>query len=388
MQDARLIRRYFCIPILIFGLAGTLLAQSTQPASAPNTGAIDFRILDSAPGYAVSSATIKWDIVNGSVPATLSNSGSASSGGKFERQLSPGEYAFEISVPGYQQMRTHFAVAQGLVGRANINLDPTIPPHELRDDVVASELRDEFELVHGYVVDAITHHPIGGVQLRLQESGSMTTSNSRGYFQLYAVAASSADAVRPEDLPATDTLTATFAGYKTYVVDGLFHVPGNESVVRVEMVPGSGTSQVLSGHTPMMPSRAVPDVPPPAVAPISNTVTHWLEGSGTALLLNGSSGIKAASTTASISLPTSIRVGSNCTNGKYGCTVTNTYSLEIYVQDGLENEWVSSWNVNALQAGAVAYRSYGGWFVAHPICPTIGSSCPTMYDICRYRCKQ
>ena len=33
-------------------------------------------------------------------------------------------------------------------------------------------------------------------------------------------------------------------------------------------------------------------------------------------------------------------------------------------------------------AGAVAYRSYGAWFVANPLCRTTGSSCPVVYDIC------
>ncbi len=39
-------------------------------------------------------------------------------------------------------------------------------------------------------------------------------------------------------------------------------------------------------------------------------------------------------------------------------------------------------NRNSLEAGAVAYRSYGAWYVANPICSTTSSSCPVVYDIC------
>src|SRR5437660_1281758 len=77
--------------------------QQQKQSIVPNKNAsIDFQILDSATGYAVSSATIKWDAVAKSILAALPHSGLSSSGGHFLQELSPGEYAFEISAPGYQ----------------------------------------------------------------------------------------------------------------------------------------------------------------------------------------------------------------------------------------------------------------------------------------------
>ncbi|WP_143773992.1 SpoIID/LytB domain-containing protein, partial [Niastella vici] len=53
---------------------------------------------------------------------------------------------------------------------------------------------------------------------------------------------------------------------------------------------------------------------------------------------------------------------------------------ESYVQTGVDDEWVSSWNAASLQAGTVAYRSRGAWFVQHPAA--------TNYDISAAACHQ
>jgi len=47
---------------------------------------------------------------------------------------------------------------------------------------------------------------------------------------------------------------------------------------------------------------------------------------------------------------------------------------------GLDDEWIASWNANALKAGAIAYRSYGVYHVYHPRDPN--------YDICNTTCCQ
>jgi len=181
-------------------------------------------------------------------------------------------------------MRTHFGVASGSVTRANINLDPVSPPQELREDIVASELRDGFELLHGYTGDAVTHRPVPGVHLRLKESGASATSDVRGYFQLYVVAVSTADASGPEDFPATDTLTATASGYKTYTLSGLLHVPGSDSVIRIALTPGIGSSSQHIDHKPFMPPSSVPDLPPPTGYPTTKSLHNWLAGSGQAMV--------------------------------------------------------------------------------------------------------
>src|SRR5256884_4872652 len=75
----------------------------------------------------------------------------------------------------------------------------------------------------------------------------------------------------------------------------------------------------------------------------------------------------------SVTVPNSIRVGSNCAT-KTSCTTFNVYSLDTYVKNGLDDEWFSSWNAESLKAGAIAYRSYGVYYVYHPLTAN--------YDIC------
>ena len=81
--------------------------------------------------------------------------------------------------------------------------------------------------------------------------------------------------------------------------------------------------------------------------------------------------------------PLSIRVGFD-NNGGYccgnGCATSQVFGLEYYVQRGLDNEWISSWQSDSLKAGTVPFRSYGAWHVLNS--PYSG------YDICAGPCCQ
>ncbi|WP_395375219.1 SpoIID/LytB domain-containing protein [Marinicella sp. W31] len=81
--------------------------------------------------------------------------------------------------------------------------------------------------------------------------------------------------------------------------------------------------------------------------------------------------------------PLSIRVGFD-NNGGYccgnGCATSEVFSLEYYVQRGLDNEWIASWQSDSLKAGSIPFRSYGAWHVLNG--PYNG------YDICAGPCCQ
>ena len=72
---------------------------------------------------------------------------------------------------------------------------------------------------------------------------------------------------------------------------------------------------------------------------------------------------------------------------KYGpCTGSViTTPLEAYVQYGLQQEWLKEWfpPYDALEAGAVAYRTFGTYFIEHP-----GHSGLSSYDIRDDTCNQ
>ncbi len=81
--------------------------------------------------------------------------------------------------------------------------------------------------------------------------------------------------------------------------------------------------------------------------------------------------------------PASIRVGFNASGGTCcgaGCSTLQIIPFESYVQKGLDNEWIASWNTNSLKSGSIPYRSYGAWHVLHT--PYTG------YDICAGPCCQ
>ena len=81
--------------------------------------------------------------------------------------------------------------------------------------------------------------------------------------------------------------------------------------------------------------------------------------------------------------PASIRVGFSSTGGTCcgsNCSTSQVYSLETYVQRGLDNEWISSWDSDSLKAGSIPYRSYGAWHVMNGTYPG--------YDICAGPCCQ
>lgn len=81
--------------------------------------------------------------------------------------------------------------------------------------------------------------------------------------------------------------------------------------------------------------------------------------------------------------PDSIIVGF-ASDGGYccgnNCATSQVFSLETYVQKGLDNEWISSWAADSLKAGSVAFRSYGAW---HAIASPYAG-----YDICAGPCCQ
>lgn len=81
--------------------------------------------------------------------------------------------------------------------------------------------------------------------------------------------------------------------------------------------------------------------------------------------------------------PDSIAVGFSATGGYCcgnSCATSQVFSLETYVQKGLDNEWISSWESDSLKAGSVPFRSYGAWHAIES--PYNG------YDICAGPCCQ
>jgi len=169
--------------------------------------------------------------------------------------------------------------------------------------------------------------------------------------------------VRPinptEELPGSDNLVVDREGFKTYHRAQVTIAAGATHFI-IDLMRGEGMAEQIDTHKLMLSPQELRDTQtaPPAIDPPPPDGLGAGDGVSRPLALT---------------VPASIRVGSNCPS-KTSCTTFNVYNLDTYVKNGLDDEWISSWNAESLKAGAIAYRSYGVYHVYHPLTAN--------YDIC------
>jgi hypothetical protein len=308
-------------------------------------------VRDSLTGYAVSSE-VAAQSKNG--PAALSTNAE----GRGSYQLASGRNDLEIRAVGYKNLLTHFEPDVQSVKDVTVWVDPLEPPNELRPEVVASKIRSGHALLHGHVFDGETGQPIKGAQVYLECAGVESLTNDRGYFLLYAPVPS----INPTaELPSSDNLVVGSEGFKSYRRVNLTIAEGATHFI-IDMGRGEGATETDDTHKLML----SPEQP-------KNTQTEIPEINDQKLPPESIGTREGVVQPLSLTVPTSIRVGSNCAS-KTTCTTFNVYSLDTYVKNGLDDEWISSWHAESLKAGAIAYRSYGVYYVYHPLTAN--------YDIC------
>lgn len=217
-------------------------------------------------------------------------------------------------------------------------------------------------MLHGHVFDLNTGAPMKGVRVLLEKNGIKARTDSRGYFLLYAPAS----AIDPtEELPKTDNLIADLPGYKSYRITNILLGQGGTHFI-VDMEPGVGVTGREKIHKMMRSPEELKNSQGRPTSTEENFNTQERSIS------------KGVVEPMSVTVPTSIRVGFNCSCAT--CSSVQIFSLDTYVRLGLDDEWIASWNINSLRAGAVAYRSYGVYHVYHPR--------NINYDICSTTCCQ
>lgn len=321
----------------------TLFATSANGVET-GSGVLRLKVRDSATGLAVPTFTLETGSGTGVSRKSEQGAGLA----KFS--LAPGLIPVKLTAPGYRPLSTAievFANATGLP--VTIWLDPEDTPVRLRS--VRFPLI-EGTRVTGYVVDE-DGRPLGNVNVR---SGSQhTRSNLDGYFELRFPTD-----LTPLDIPSLRDLTFELDGYKTHLLSNL-PIAGGEVEITVEMGKGSGSE--------------FEDQTPKVLRSASEQENAQLAINGENQNSSAPSGIGAPSP---LVPPSSIRVGYNCSCTN--CSTVQVMSLETYVRRGLKAEWISSWSQHSLRAGAIAYRSYGAYYVYHPM--------RSNYDICNTACCQ
>ncbi|MGZ8866856.1 MAG: SpoIID/LytB domain-containing protein [Thermoanaerobaculia bacterium] len=224
-------------------------------------------------------------------------------------------------------------------------VEPQQRPEELRPSVVLAQLRPAQMFFHGHVSDTVSGAPLEGALVTARSSRITARTDARGYFSMHVAA------YEEEGLPAGEDLSVTIDGYRTHTILNTALMSGSDThfIIRLERGTGSTSrddSHKIWQHRPGGQHPHADELPPNITSTKGGPI---------------------------VTVPSTIRVGFGCTTGT-NCTSVEIFPIDTYVKRGLNDEWIASWPQDSLRAGAVAYRSYGAWHVAHSRTAT--------YDIC------
>jgi N-acetyl-anhydromuramyl-L-alanine amidase AmpD len=312
---------------------------------------ITFAVKDQNSGLAVASTSVKVTRPDGTT-ATATTDAS----GKLTYGINAGKYTFAFTKSGYTTLSTFFT-GGGADDKitANINLNSTSSARVASGLPLLQAPVNSMTLT-GYVRDADQNTALAGVQVK---AGTYTaTTNAQGFFTLTVPA----EAVTQGKTPATISVQSSKAGYINNSIKNLYAIPDTYEMQIALTAAGSQSNlQAASLQTPgeiLIRRHGLFDKTVAEqlefIAPQKSTVVAARE-EGSAI------------TAAALAVPATIRVSTSCACTTCSDPVVEVMSLESYVQTGLDDEWVSSWNANSLQAGTVAYRSRGAWFVQYPV---------------------
>lgn len=284
--------------------------------------------------------------------------------------LPRGDYQLSVEVPGYH----------ALSSRLRVDGEPALPvtfwlPSQTPSDAPERRALAALEcgrcaVVAGFVHDVDSGLPLQGLEV-VADSGGRAITAADGSFEL-VLPARRATARDPEALPETTGLTIKGDGYRQRLEGIALYADSHDLVVDLKrgIAATIDLSHAQLGNAGERARNATPAVES------AIEVERARADRRKALQPGDAAGValaqQLARQAASIPVPSSIRVGTGCTGRS--CTGVSVYAMEDYVGRGLDDEWIASWQPASLAAGAIAYRSYGAYYVAHPV----GSQ----YDIC------
>lgn len=339
-----------------FGAAAVAaLLVSTVQAS---TGEIVIDVRDSMTGGAVAAHIT---VPGQRAPGRRVLSSEVDGEPRVRLELAAGSHRFHIAAARYAPIDTQLSVESAGTLAVTVLLDPERLPDELRPEVVRARLRHGLTLLHGHVTDQSTGEALGGATVRSVRSSATVATDARGYFTLEIPASPAAEG----EIPDSDDLVIESRGYKTYTITNTLLLDATDTHYIVQMERGSGATGRTDDHKIWLHR---PDGEHP----------HHPDDHGHVRDLRVETNRELKATADSITVPDSIRVGFTCSCAT--CSSVQVMSMKTYVKRGLNDEWIASWHANSLRAGAVAYRSYGAWYVEHPRTST--------YDICSTTCCQ
>jgi len=266
------------------------------------------------------------------------------------RLMLPAEVpAVQVAASGYRAMSVPPLPPELAEPITTVWLTPTTRPEELRREVLAARRLPNMTMLHGRAVDLATGQSIAGARVHLAQAGTETTTAEDGYFLLYAKAIR---VLSMEDVPDFDDLVVEMPGFKTV---RLAYLPMLEQDAHFIIDLERGVGETVRDMSHKMWPQGVPLKTADPVAfygghlsgePVAADSDPPVLDDGLAVATKASwSGLQV------LNPPDQIYVSG------YGW-----YYLEVYVARGLCAEWISSWGAQSLDAGSIAYRSYGSWY--------------------------
>lgn len=337
-------------------------AALINPATVATTK-IAIAVSDQETGFAVANAAV---MVTGPDGATTRIQ--TDENGQTSFDAGKGKYTFSFSANGYDPIATSFEGGDETKIAADISMDRINAMRIATDDQGTRQMIAANNMIlSGYVRNAVKNIPVAGATITAE--GRTTISDRNGFFTL-TIPVPVTDAA----VPGTTTLRITGTSYKPYVLGNL-RLIADKLTVKAGLTPLTQASDDQRIAT----ATTTEDVETYKHGMFDRTEADEAQRTSEYLHTTGRDTESAdAVSLAAVAVPTSIRVGTNCSCTT--CSSVKVMSLEAYVQSGLDNEWISSWKAASLRAGAVAYRSYGAYYVKHPV--------KSNFDIASTTCNQ
>lgn len=359
---SRSVRVAFCLFLLVplasfaAGAPAGAAAQATAPLRSapldPGGQGLLLQVRDAWTGVAVPGAYAQApDGAHGAADGARTKAGAT---GLVKLSTTPATVT--VAAPGYRSMtfrpaqtaEEKAALATAPDGRTAVWLLPEKRPEEMRIDSIRARSVPGTTMLHGHVVDVARGTPIAGATVRIAGTDETTTTDERGYFVLHA---QGTRITSPDEVPELADLLISVDGFKTERLSYIALLEDDQHFV-VDMVRGSGEVVRDVSHKMFPEGKSIFDQKQ-AQASVTEEETQ------------------AVQRTAPSDVAPQATLSTKATFG--GLQVVNPpdqiyvsgygyIPLEVYLANGLCGEWISSWGQESLNAGAVAYRSYGAWY--------------------------
>lgn len=355
------------------GEPSSAAAVATSPRPDAATGSqrtLPIRIRDSISGRALHADLT----VQPRDDATRARSLHRAADGIGRVALAPGEYELTIAAPAHRSVSTRVRIDAAQPLPVTVWLPPSAPSEALDLLALKAAACARCAIFSGHVYDRVSGLPLAGARVRSSQ-GERASADRDGYFELSASLPESL-ADDGDAVPATLDLSIEHAGFRAQRLSGLPLLNDSRHMI-VDLDPGLGITPTDRRHVQQRAYAREDRQRPIDADAAARAQTHDAAAAAEPAFDPGRADSLAlarrlAAQAASVPVPASIRVGTGCSGRN--CSAVSVYGFEDYVGRGLDEEWIASWNAQSLAAGAVAYRSYAAYYVAHPV--------NSRYDIC------